>query len=169
MKRKENTYPDSNLSPDLLRDYGPIGRFDFEDLRPEPKRILMEAIGKRKAFDTGWHGTDKGFAYMRIQSNGKSMKLSVSQAMDDWPSIVSDCAGGETLTDEEIDKLEVLADAMGFTTSASISVEIGMEPFKKVMARISDMARSTNDALERHFGVLQVLVEQLVNDKGGVK
>ena len=169
MKRKENTYPDNNLSPDLLCDYGPIGHFDFEDLKPEPKRILMEAIGKRKVFDTGWHGTDEGFAYMRIQSNGKSMKLSVSQAMDDWPSIVSDCPGGETLTEDEINKLEILTDAMGFTTSASISVEIGMEPFEKAMARINDMARSTDAALERHFGVLQVLVEQLINDKGGMK
>ena len=164
MKRKEHVYPENENLPGLEPGC-PIGHLGFEDLRPGPKEILQRAIESRIPFDTGWHGTDKGFAYMRVQSNGKSMKLSVSQEMDDWPEVVTDCPGGETLTEDEIDRLEILADLMGFTTSTSISVEIGWEPFERVMVRLNSMARSTDALLERNFDMLRQLVKEVVQSK----
>lgn len=164
MKRRENIYPDNKNLPGLELGCS-IGHFGFEDLHPRHKEILQRAIESRIPFDTGWHGTDKGFAYMRVQSNGRMMKLSVSQAMDDWPSIVSDCPFGETLTEDEIDKLEMLASSMGFITSTSASVEIGMEPFERVMARLTGLSEAVDGVLERNFEMLKHLVKEVVQNK----
>lgn len=162
-ERKQNIYPeDCGLFGDNSL---AIAHWGFEELYPAHKSVLMDAIENKRAFDTGWCGTTKEFAYMRIQSNGSMMKLSVSQSMDDWPEIVGDCEGGDTLTEEEIDKLEMLADACDFASNTSISTEIAMEPFEKVMARICKMNEATNNVLEEHFKTLQYLVNQIVQNK----
>ena len=164
MKRRENIYPENEnllgLEPGCS-----IGHLSFEDLHPGPKEILQRAIESKIPFDSGWHGTDHGFAYMRVQCNGEMMKLSVSQAMDDWPSIVSDCPFGETLTEDEIDKLEILASSMGFITSTSASVEIGMESFERVMARLTGLSEAVDGVLERNFEMLKHLVKEVVQSK----
>lgn len=164
MKRKEHVYPENENLPGLEPGC-PIGHFDFEDLRPGPKEILQRAIESKIPFDSGWHGTDHGFAYMRVQSDGRMMKLSVSQEMDDWPEVVTDCPLGETLTEDEIDRLEILVYSMGFTTSTSISIEIGWEPFERVMVRLNGMAGSTDALLEKNFDMLRQLVKEVVQSK----
>ena len=164
MRKEEHIYPENKNLPGLEPGCS-IGHFDFEDLRPGPKEILQRAIESKIPFDSGWHGTDHGFAYMRVQSNGRMMKLSVSQEMDDWPEVVADCPGGETLTEDEIDRLEILADHMGFTTSTSISVEIGWEPFARVMVRLNNMAKSTDALLENNFNMLKNLVNDVLVSK----
>lgn len=81
-------YPEEGENFEGVCQNGDICHWGFDELYPEPEEKLRELLQGKEHFDTGWLGSKKEIMSCRIQSDGKKIKLSVHQEIDDFPDIL---------------------------------------------------------------------------------
>ena len=135
------------------------GRYGVTDFDEGTEKALREAIESGEHFDTGWHGSVKGFETARICRDGEGITVSVySDGLDDcmeqwdlFEDFLTD-EEMERLTDEMVDQIRDYLDMGDFVQEVSYDKGLPYDAsFEDVVNTMNELSDWCNDTLHKSF------------------
>lgn len=150
-------------------DFGHYGIYAGEDaLYDHNLEALKKELASGKDFNTGWHGFKKEIESLKVSAFGSKITVEVAASCDEMPyDLVSDCDGGDDLTDDEIDEVyNLYCGNFEATTDTDASGELDRSAtVMDILTLASELMDGCQNTLHETYEFVQGCVTECLNGR----